>query len=75
MVKADQKKLDEVKNIIEKVKSLANNTDLSTKDWQSAKEYRIDRIEELLETLRTGKTDHIIVDSDLVNVPKVEHFK
>ena len=73
----EQKKLDEVKSTIEKTKLLENNTDLSTKDWLSAKEYRVDRIEELLETLRTGSTDHIVVDSEIIQLlnPKVEHFK
>ena len=71
----ETQKINEVTAYLKRLQTATNNTDLSTKFWNDALESRIEYVSEHLETLNTGKTDHIIINHDLAKSKPIEHFK
>lgn len=74
MVSPEQQRIEQVTAYLKRLPNIPNNTDLSSVLWNEALASRIEYVSELLVTLKTGKTDHILVNKETIN-PKVEHFK
>lgn len=66
--------LKDAKALLASLPTMEKNIRGGRYPWKDIKEYRMQCVEEFIEYLKTGKTDHIIVDHSQPQ-KEIQHFK